>query len=117
MLLSPAMVSRVFLFLFFQLRLIITPLSVFTAEQRRNLSDTVDIHQPFFLHSPSSSISGHSSHQEPGTPDPILGQSLRATLQRPPRLPGNVEFGELANQFGVEPRLIEALAQKLSGMA
>jgi hypothetical protein len=47
----------------------------------------------------------------------MLGQSLRATTQRPPRLPGNVEFGELANQFGVEPRLIEALAQKLSGMA
>ncbi|KAI0249726.1 hypothetical protein BJV78DRAFT_1129157 [Lactifluus subvellereus] len=90
---------------------------VFTAEQRRKLSNTVDIHQPFFLHSPSSSISGHSSHQEPGTPDPMLGQNVRATSQRPPRLPGNVEFGELANQFGVEPRLVEALAQKLSGMA
>jgi hypothetical protein len=36
--------------------------------------------------------------------------------QRPSVVSANVEFGELANQFGVEPRLVEALAQKLSGM-
>jgi hypothetical protein len=89
---------------------------VFTAEQRRRFSNIVDIHQPFFPHSPSSSISGHSSHQEPGTPDPVLGPSLRVTSQRPPRVAANVELGELANQFGVAPRLVEALAQKLSGM-
>ena len=73
-------------------------------------------YQPFFSHSPSSSTSGHSSHQEPGTPDHALGQSVRVTSLGPSRVPANVEYGELANQFGVEPRLVEALVQKLSGM-
>lgn len=36
--------------------------------------------------------------------------------QRPSLVSANLEFGDLANQFGVEPRLVEALAQKLSGM-
>ncbi|KAI9459194.1 hypothetical protein BJY52DRAFT_1266922 [Lactarius psammicola] len=89
---------------------------VFTTEQRRKLSNIVAGHQPFFSHSPSSSTSGHSSHQEPGTPDYVLGQSVRVTSLGPSRVPANVEYGELANQFGVEPRLVEALVQKLSGM-
>lgn len=89
---------------------------VFTTEQRRKLSNIVAGYQPFFSHSPSSSTSGHSSHQEPGTPDHVLGQSVRVTSLGPSRVPANVEYGDLANQFGVEPRLVEALVQKLSGM-
>ncbi|KAI0305310.1 hypothetical protein B0F90DRAFT_1703371 [Multifurca ochricompacta] len=91
---------------------------VFTVEQRRKFSNFVDIHQPFFSHSPSSSISGHSFRQEPGTPEPMLSQGVlvASQSQRLPRATANSEFGELANQFGVEPRLVEALAQKLSGM-
>ena len=91
-------------------------LLVFTAEHRRKLSNVIDAHQPFFSHSPTSSVSGHSSRREPGTPDPVPSQSSRMASQRPSRVQTNLEFGELANQFGVEPRLVEALAQKLSGM-
>jgi hypothetical protein len=90
--------------------------SVFTAEHRRNLSNIMDAHHPFFSHSPTSSVSGHSSRREPGTPDPMHGQGGRVASQMPSRVQANVEFGELADQFGVEPRLVEALAQKLSGM-
>jgi hypothetical protein len=90
--------------------------SVFTAEHRRKLSNVMDVQHPFFSHSPASSVSGHSSRREPGTPDPVFGQSSRMASQRPSRVQTNLEFGELANQFGVEPRLVEALAQKLSGM-
>ena len=97
-------------------QLLTTPVSVFTTEHRRKLSNIVAGHQPFFSHSPSSSTSGHSSHQEPGTPDLALGQSARVTSLGPSRVPTNAEYGELANQFGVEPRLVEALVQKLSGM-
>jgi hypothetical protein len=89
---------------------------LFTTEQRRKLSNIVASHQPFFSHSPSSSTSGHSSHQEPGTPDHVLGQVARVTSLGPSRVPTNAEYGELANQFGVDPRLVEALVQKLSGM-
>jgi len=76
----------------------------------------MDAHHPFFSHSPTSSVSGHSSRREPGTPDPMHGQGGRVASQMPSRVQTNVEFGELADQFGVEPRLVEALAQKLSGM-
>jgi len=89
---------------------------VFTTEHRQKLSSIMDVHQPFVSHSPTSSTSGHSSRHEPGTPDHPHSQGGRGTSQRLSRVPGNVEFGELANQFGVEPRLVEALAQKLSGM-
>jgi len=89
---------------------------VFTAEHRRKLFNVMDVHQPFFSHSPASSVSGHSSRREPGTPDPVFSQSSRMASQRSSRVQTNLEFGELANQFGVEPRLVEALAQKLSGM-
>lgn len=92
------------------------PLSVFTAEHRRKLSNIMDAHYPFFSHSPTSSVSGHSSRREPSTPDPMQSQGGRVASQRPARVQANVEFGELANQFGVEPRLVEALAQRLSGM-
>ncbi|KAH9983130.1 hypothetical protein BJV74DRAFT_887018 [Russula compacta] len=88
---------------------------VFTAEHRRKLSNIMDVQQPFFPHSPTSSISGHSSRQEPGTPDPVRLQGGQVASQRSSRASAIVEFGELANQFGVEPRLVEALAQKLSG--
>ncbi|KAI9508073.1 hypothetical protein F5148DRAFT_1199371 [Russula earlei] len=77
---------------------------VFTAEHRQQLSGIMDVHQPFVSHSPTSSISRHSSRHHEQAP------------QRLSRVPANVEFGELANQFGVEPRLVEALAQKLSGI-
>jgi hypothetical protein len=90
---------------------IITPFLVFTIEHRRQLSNVADVHQPFVSHSPISSISGHSSRHESGTPDLVLSQGSRVASQRP-----SLEFGELANQFGVEPRLVEALAQKLSAM-
>jgi hypothetical protein len=95
---------------------ILTILLVFTAEHRQKLSSIMDVHQPFVSHSPTSSTSGHSSHHEPGTPDRPHSQGGGVTSQRLSRVPVNVEFGELANQFGVEPRLVEALAQKLSGM-
>jgi hypothetical protein len=90
--------------------------SVFTAEHRRKLSNIMDAHHPFFSHSPTSSVSGHSSRREPGTPDPMYGQAGRVAPQIPSRVQANVEFGELADQFGVEPRLVEALAHRLSGM-
>ncbi|KAN0111786.1 hypothetical protein V8E52_008166 [Russula decolorans] len=90
--------------------------NVFTIEHRRQLSNVADIHQPFISHSPISSISGHSSRHESGTPDLVLSQGSRVVSQRPSLGSANVEFGELANQFGVEPRLVEALAQKLSAM-
>ncbi|KAI0284619.1 hypothetical protein BGY98DRAFT_947819 [Russula aff. rugulosa BPL654] len=90
--------------------------NVFTIEHRRQLSNVADIHQPFVSHSPMSSISGHSSRHESGTPDLVLSQGSRVASQRPSLVSANVEFGELANQFGVEPRLVEALAQKLSAM-
>jgi hypothetical protein len=96
--------------------IIITLFPVFTIEHRRQLSNVADIHQPFVSHSPISSISGHSSRHGSGTPDLVLGQGSRVASQRPSVVSANVEFGELANQFGVEPRLVEALAQKLSGM-
>ena len=79
------------------------------------MSNVIDIHQPFVSDSPTSSISGHSSRHDPGTPELMHTQGSRVASQRP-SLSANVEFGELANQFGVEPRLVEALAQKLSGM-
>jgi hypothetical protein len=94
----------------------ITLFPVFTIEHRRHLSNVADIHQPFVSHSPISSISGHSSRHESGTPDLVLSQGSQAASQRPSLGSANVEFGELANQFGVEPRLVEALAQKLSAM-
>jgi hypothetical protein len=99
-----------------ELTSIITPFPVFTIEHRRQLSNVADIHQPFVSHSPTSSINGHSSRHDSGTPDLVLSQGSRVASQRPSLTPANVEFGELANQFGVEPRLVEALAQKLSGM-
>jgi hypothetical protein len=90
---------------------------VFTVEHRRQLSNVADIHHPVVSHSPTSSISGHSSRHSTGTPDLVLSQSSRvASSQRPSLVSANVEFGQLANQFGVEPRLVEALAQKLSAM-
>jgi hypothetical protein len=95
---------------------ILTPFPVFTIEHRRQLSNVVDPHQPFVSHSPMSSISGHSSRHGSGTPDLVLSQGSRVASQRPSLVSANVEFGELANQFGVEPRLVEALAQKLSAM-
>ena len=110
---SPATVRVSF---FEALTSIFTPFPVFTIEHRRQLSNVAEVHQPFVSHSPMSSISGHSSRQESGTPDLVLGQGSRAALQRPSLVSTNVEFGELANQFGVEPRLVEALAQKLSAM-
>ncbi|KAI0264752.1 hypothetical protein BC834DRAFT_882434 [Gloeopeniophorella convolvens] len=88
----------------------------FTTEQRQKISNLVNVHQPFLAHSPSSSISGQSSYHEPSTPDPTLGQGVKVMTQRPSRISPNVEFGQLASQFGVEPQLVEALAQRLSGM-
>ncbi len=95
---------------------IITPFLVFTVEHRRQLSNVADIHHPVVSHSPTSSISGHSSHHSTGTPDLVLSQGSRVASQRPSLVSASAEFGELANQFGVEPRLVEVLAQKLSAM-
>jgi hypothetical protein len=97
-----------------QAKALTTPFSVFTAEHRRKLSNVIDV--PFISHSPTSSISGHSSRHDSGTPDLVHIQGSRVASQRSSLVSANVEFGELANQFGVEPRLVEALAQKLSGM-
>ncbi|KAI0053211.1 hypothetical protein FA95DRAFT_1552708 [Auriscalpium vulgare] len=87
----------------------------FTGEQRQTIANLVDTSQAVLPHSPASSATGLSSRGDPHTPD---SASVRGSGgMRPHHQRHHSPFGGLAQEFGVEPQLIEALAQRLSGMS
>ncbi|KAI0312777.1 hypothetical protein OF83DRAFT_1176322 [Amylostereum chailletii] len=82
----------------------------FTIEQRATLANLVDT-SPIMM-SPASSVSGLSAVTDLSSPDAHVLRSMQYSQQHPPQQP----YRQLAREFGVDPHVVEALAQRLSGI-
>ncbi|KAH9922550.1 hypothetical protein B0H21DRAFT_766100 [Amylocystis lapponica] len=81
----------------------------FTSDQMSKLSDILEASLP---RSASSPLLPPVSPYSPASPQSVVDHSPPP----PPRAERDLNMDELAKEFGVEAHLIEALAQRLSGM-